>query len=88
MIESLVQFGVAGLMGTLWVWERMYSRKRETQLSESHDRLMEQNHELSELIQLVRQNTEAVVGFEQAQKRMCDLLEGMANEMRKANRAA
>lgn len=28
-LSMFTQFGVAGLMGALWVWERMLSRKRE-----------------------------------------------------------
>jgi hypothetical protein len=36
LLEPLSQFGIAGLMGALWIWERLLSRKRETQLSEAH----------------------------------------------------
>jgi len=88
MIETLVQFGVAGLMGVLWVWERSHSRRRETELTEAHARLMRQSQELAVLTQLVHQNTEALISFESAQKRMCELLEGIANEMRKSQHAA
>lgn len=87
-IDSLVQFGVAGLMGMLWVWERMHSRRRETQITEAHERLMHQAQELGVLTQLVSQNTEALISFEAAQHRMCQLLEDIAHEMRKSDRAA
>ncbi|MBI1373904.1 MAG: hypothetical protein GC159_14370 [Phycisphaera sp.] len=80
MIETLVQFGVAGLMGALWVWERTYSRKRERQLSESHRALMERDRELEVMVRLVRQNTRAMVGFERVHERMCELLERMNEE--------
>ena len=30
-IEPLTQFGAAGLMGALWIWERLLSRRRERQ---------------------------------------------------------
>ncbi len=80
MIEQLLQFGVAGLMGTLWLWERLYSRRRERQLDEAHDRLLGRDRELSILVRLVRQNTKAMVGFEQTQSRICKLLEGMRYE--------
>lgn len=88
MIDGLAQFGVAGLMGMLWVWERMHSRKRESQITEAHEHLMRQAQELAVLTQLVSQNTEALISFESAQQRMCQLLEDIAHEMRKSDRAA
>ena len=80
MIEALVQFGVAGLMGALWVWERTHSRKREAQLTEAHQRLMDQDRHVDVLVRLVRHNTRAMVGFEEVHRRMCDLLERMNEE--------
>jgi hypothetical protein len=88
MVDALVQFGVAGLMGMLWIWERMHSRRREAQLSETHQRLMDREKQLEMLVKLVRQNTEALVRFERIQKRMCDLLEGIKHEMRNRDRTA
>ena len=55
MVETLAQFGVAGLMGLLWVWERMHSRRREQQLSDAHQRLMMSDRQLEVLIRLVQQ---------------------------------
>lgn len=77
LIEQATQFGVAGLMGVLWVWERRLSQKREAQLSETHRRLQQQGMELAELVELVRANTRAVERFEQTQARLCSLLEKM-----------
>ncbi|XAL97952.1 hypothetical protein OT109_10105 [Phycisphaeraceae bacterium D3-23] len=75
--ESLTQFGVAGLMGVLWTWERWFSRRRERELSEAHVRLMRQHDELETLIDLVRKNTEAIERFAGAQQRVGELLESM-----------
>ena len=81
MIEAILQFGVAGLMGTLWVWERTNSRKRERQLDEAHDRLIGQDRQLCILVRLVQQNTKAMVGFERTQQRICEILEGTRDEI-------
>lgn len=81
MIQPLTQFGVAGLMGLLWVWERLMSRKRETQLNESHQRLLAQNHELAALIKLVRQNTRAIAKFDRTQLQLKGLLEKMHHDI-------
>ena len=88
VVESLVQFGVAGLMGMLWVWERAHSRRRETELSEAHARLVGQERELMVLVKLVRQNTMAMVAAERMSKRVCDLLEGIHEQMRDRRDAA
>lgn len=79
-LPALTQFGVAGLMGTLWVWERMLSRKREAQLHQTHERLMQQTQELRVLVKLVRQNTLAIARFDQTQKQLNDLLERISND--------
>ena len=80
-LGSFTQFGVAGLMGALWVWERMLSRKRDTQLNAAHEQLMRQHHELRTLITLVRRNTRATERFEQTQKQLRELLERINHEM-------
>ncbi|MFI4860976.1 MAG: hypothetical protein ACIAXF_09880 [Phycisphaerales bacterium JB063] len=79
-LESLTQFGVAGLMGVLWTWERWFSRRRETELTEAHRRLMAQREELEALVLLVRQNTEAIERFGLAQQRVGELLEKLREE--------
>ena len=83
MIEPLTQFGVAGLMGVLWVWERLLSRRRERQLSEAHDQLRSGRRELHELFELVRRNTRAIEQFQQTQNQLQDLLDRMHDEINK-----
>lgn len=80
-LSMFAQFGAAGLMGALWVWERMLSRKREAQLNHSHERIVRQHHELRTLIRLVRRNTQAIERFDQTQKQLRELLEKINHEM-------
>lgn len=80
-IQPLTQFGVAGLMGLLWVWERLMSRKREAQLNEAHLNLQGQHHELNVLVKLVRQNTRAIVRFDRTQLQLKELLEKMHHDI-------
>lgn len=56
------------------------SRKREAQLNDTHNRLMNQHQELRALVRLVRQNTHAIVRFDQTQKQLKTLLEKMHKE--------
>lgn len=72
LIQPLAQFGVAGLMGVLWVWERTFSRKRESELSEAHARLLAQQQEVGVIVELVRRNTEAFERFSQVLKELAE----------------
>lgn len=78
-IESILEFGVAGLMGLLWVWERAYSRRRERQLSEAHERLATRDEKLAVLVGLVRRNTAAVIQFQHTQRHLAAVLEDLAH---------
>jgi len=75
LADPLAQFGVAGLMGVLWVWERMMSRRHERQLAQAHQRLVEQRYQLKSLIRIVSRNTAAIERFDQTQSQLKDLLE-------------
>lgn len=80
-IEPLTQFGVAGLMGALWVWERALSRKRERELSEAHDRMLRHQEQLKVIVDLVERNTEAIDRFEATQECLVGLLEKVHDQM-------
>lgn len=82
MNETLLQFGVAGLMGMLWMWERTHSRRRDQQLSQAHDQLMRREEQFRVMLSLVRKNTRALVEFERTQRRLGQVLEGIRNAMR------
>ena len=59
-LDSLTSLGAAGLMGAMWLWERRTSQKRESQLDDAHGRIMGDQVKLEELIDVVRQNAEAI----------------------------
>lgn len=84
ILQPLAQFGVAGLMGILWVIERRHSNQRERELSEAHQRLMEHRTELSELIGVVRDNTAAMTSLQEGQSRLARACEQMTAELRRS----
>ena len=59
-VSELTNLGVAGLMGVMWLWERRTSRQREQQIDEAHARIMGDRIQLDQLIDVVRQNTDAM----------------------------
>jgi len=59
-LTDLTNFGAAGLMGAMWLWERRTSRQRERQLDEAHGRIMADRVALEQLLDVVRQNAEAL----------------------------
>lgn len=76
-LQSLSQFGAAGLMGVLWVWERTMTRRREQQLTAMHERLAGERQQLRELMRLAHRNTRAIERFDQTQNQLRQLLERM-----------
>jgi hypothetical protein len=71
---DLAHFGVAGLMGAMWLWERRTSQKREQQLDESHTRILGDRVQLEQLIALVRDNTESMQRLAGAQEQLAHQL--------------
>lgn len=85
--EQVVQFGMAGLIGLLWLLERRHSSQRERELSEAHQRLMSQKESLAELMVVARESTAAMAAVERGQtalaeacNRISRALEGRGNQ--------
>jgi hypothetical protein len=71
---NVAQFGVAGLMGALWWWERKYSRQREEELTEAHAHILNQREHLQALLDAVRGNTRAISQFTAVQEEILHML--------------
>lgn len=74
VLDILVQFGAAGLMGAMWLIERRASAKRESQLSTAHERILTQIEERGALIEVVRDNTRALALLEAGQRGIAEAL--------------
>ena len=59
-LGDVTSLGAAGLMGAMWLWERRTSQKREQQIDEAHARILGDRVQLEELIDVVKQNAEAL----------------------------
>src|SRR4051812_34484874 len=80
-LNSHTNLGVAGLMGTMWLWERRTSQKRETQIDEAYARIMGGRVQLDQLMAVVRQNAEAVT-------RMSSVQDQLLRELTRSERSA
>jgi len=67
---DFTSFGAAGLMGAMWLWERKTSRQREEQLDEAHVRILGDRVQLEQLIDVVRQNVEAMTRLSATQDQL------------------
>ncbi len=74
----LAQFGVAGLIGWMWMTERRASSAREKQIGELHDRILRERTELEVLVTVVKENTRALSALETGQRGLVALLSRMA----------
>ena len=73
-LTEVAQFGIAGLEAWMWLTERRAGAARERQLTEAHERLMEQRGQTEALMTLVSDNTRAVSAVEAGQRSLRDLL--------------
>lgn len=67
-LELVAQFGVAGLIGLMWLSERRASAVREKQLCELHERVREDRVRLGTLLEVVSANTRALASLEATQR--------------------
>ena len=83
-VASLTQFGVAGLIGWMWIVERRAAVSRERQIEETHARLMQDKTELEVLVQALRENSRALTALEVGQRGLVGLLRRFAGDWRDA----
>ena len=74
-VGDYAQYGVAGLMGALWWWERRYSRQREDQLTEAHQKIMGQGEQLQAVLDALQGNTKAIGEFSAVQGEILHVLQ-------------
>ncbi|HVZ94757.1 MAG TPA: hypothetical protein VG797_09630 [Phycisphaerales bacterium] len=78
-LNTVAQFGMAGLIGWMWLVERRASSTRDKQLSDAHDRILEQRTQLDALTRLIADNTRAVASLEAGQRALADLITRLAS---------
>ena len=71
---TLAQFGVAGLIGWMWLTERRAATERDQQLTESHTLLSQSQKSLDVLLKALDDNTRAITTLESAQRALTDTL--------------
>jgi hypothetical protein len=77
-LNIVAQFGPAGLIGLLWIAERRHAAMRDRQLSEAHRRLSAQDQAADALLNVVKDNTRAIVMLEHTQRELIDWVRAMA----------
>lgn len=80
VLNDLANFGAAGLMGAMWLGERRLSRRREEQIDDAHARIARDEQRLSQLVEVVRQNTAAISQFLETQRQVADTLTHLGKE--------
>ncbi len=74
-LAQLTSLGAAGIMGAMWLWERRMSRQRDQQLDETHERILGDRVQLDQLIEVVRNNAEAMTRLTGVQDQLVRTLE-------------
>lgn len=66
----VAQFGVAGLIGWMWMMERRSATDRERQLTEAHELLRQEHKHLDVLVAVLDRNTRALASLEAGQREL------------------
>ena len=74
-LSQLTSLGAAGIMGAMWLWERRSSRTREEQLDEAHARILGDRVQLDQLIEVVRNNAQAMTRLTATVEQLLDTLQ-------------
>lgn len=74
LAAAVAQFGVAGLIGWMWLTERRASADRDKQLNDAHERILRDNVSLDTLLKALENNTRAMTALQAAHQRLTDLL--------------
>jgi hypothetical protein len=77
---AVAQFGVAGLIGWMWLSERRSGSVREKQLQEAHEMLMRQREASRVVVDVVKANTRALTRLEEGQRALLGVIGGVAVE--------
>lgn len=72
LLTTLTQFGFAGLIAWMWLTERRAGAAREQQLTQAHERLLEQRVQLDALLSALSENTRAITSLESSQRALAD----------------
>jgi hypothetical protein len=75
---AIAQLGAAGLIGWMWLTERRAAVERERQIREAHDRLMQERQQAAAVVEMVRENTRALVALEGGHRRMEEAVDRLA----------
>jgi len=80
---ALAQFGVAGMVGWMWLSERRAAAMREQQLTQAHEALMRDRESAGVLVEIAKANTRAMTALETTQREMISLLHRIGQMLRR-----
>lgn len=72
---ALAQFGIAGLIGWMWLTERRAAGERERQIAQLTDRLLQERLQTQTLVRIIADNTRALTALEVGQRQLSNILE-------------
>jgi len=79
--SAIAQLGAAGLIGWMWLTERRAAAARERQLTEVHDRLVQERTGVELLVRVIEENAKALATLEASQRRLAGAIEGLASRL-------
>lgn len=75
---AISQFGLAGFVAWMWLSERRASATRESQIAETHDRLMQERRTLDAVLGALDRSTAAMTAVQEGQRTLASAIERLA----------
>lgn len=88
LATTLAQFGVAGLIGWMWLTERRAAESRNQQLSEAHTQLTQDRTTITALLKALEDNTRAITTLESTQRMLLESMNQRSSPKGEECRAA
>jgi len=79
LAATLTQFGVAGLIGWMWLSERRAAAERDRHLAQAHERIAQDRVAMNAVLEALRDNTRVLGGVEST-------LRGLASDLGRFHR--
>lgn len=74
LAAAAAQFGTAGLIGWMWLTERRAASDRDRQVSELHERIMQERECVTACLDALKDNTRAITKLEGTQRVLAEAI--------------
>ncbi len=88
LAAAVAQFGTAGLIGWMWLTERRAASDRDRQVSELHERILQERECITACLDALKDNTRAITALEGTQRVLAQAIGQLQAHRRRSRSSA